>query len=123
MKTITYKDGDVKVEVLTIIYKIAMLMKEETLDVLKEVYEKSWTERAEFLFDKEYEEMNNFINSPSKEAFLGVIAYGNKLRDEIGMTKEEEQELTSYTGQVYHKFNDKKKDMLADLARQLIDAA
>ena len=120
MKTFTYKEEEINVEVLTIFYKIAMLMKYETMSILKDQYKESWTEKAEMLFHQEYDHMEAFVENPVKSEFLKVIYYGEELRTEIGMTKEEEQKLTSFSGQVYSELGDEKREVLEELTRQLM---
>ena len=123
MKTFTYKEEEINVEVLTIFYKIAMLMKYETMSILKDQYKESWTEKAEMLFHQEYDHMEAFVENPVKSEFLKVIYYGEELRTEIGMTKEEEQKLTSFSGQVYSELGDEKREVLEELTRQLMALA
>lgn len=50
MMNFEYKGEMINVEAVSIFYKIAMLMKYETLAILKDQYKESWTEKAESLF-------------------------------------------------------------------------
>lgn len=123
MMNFEYKGEMVNVEAVSIVYKIAMLMKYETMAILKDQYKESWTEKAESLFHQEYDHMEAFVEQPDKSQFLKVIYYGEMLRMEIGMSPEEEQQLTSFSGEVYFKLGDEKQDILAELTRQLMKIA
>lgn len=123
MMNFEYKGEMVNVEAVSIFYKIAMLMKYETMTILKDQYKESWTEKAESLFHQEYDHMEVFVEQPDKSQFLKVIYYGEMLRMEIGMSPEEEQQLTSFSGEVYSKLGDEKQDILAELTRQLMKIA
>ena len=123
MMNFEYKGEMINVEAVSIFYKIAMLMKYETMAILKDQYKESWSEKAESLFHQEYDHMEAFVEQPDKSQFLKVIYYGEMLRMEIGMTPEEEQQLTSFSGEVYSKLGDEKQDILAELTRQLMKIA
>lgn len=123
MMNFEYKGEMVNVEAVSIFYKIAMLMKYETMAILKDQYKESWTEKAESLFHQEYDHMEAFVEQPDKSQFLKVIYYGEMLRMEIGMSPEEEQQLTSFSSEVYSKLGDEKQDILAELTRQLMKIA
>lgn len=123
MMNFEYKGEMINVEAVSIFYKIAMLMKYETMAILKDQYKESWTEKAESLFHQEYDHMEAFVEQPEKSQFLKIIYYGEELKLEIGMTNEEEQELNSFSGQVYSKLGDEKQDVLAELTSQLLAIA
>lgn len=123
MMNFEYKGEMINVEAVSIFYKITMLMKYETLAILKDQYKESWTEKAESLFHQEYDHMEAFVEQPDKSQFLKVIYYGEMLRMEIGMSPEEEQQLTSFSGEVYSKLGDEKQDILTELTRQLMKIA
>lgn len=90
MKTFEYKGTQINVEEMKDIYMIAILMKYETMEILKDFYKESWNDHAEFLFHEEYGGMEDFIEEPNKFSFLRVIAYGEELKQELGMKPEDE---------------------------------
>lgn len=123
MKTFEYKGTQINVEEMKDIYMIAILMKYETMEILKDFYKESWNDRAEFLFHEEYSGMEDFIEEPNKFSFLRVIAYGEELKQELGMKPEDEFIIREKGSQAMLNLDEEKKLAIEELSQRLMNIA
>lgn len=123
MKTFEYKGTQINVEEMKDIYMIAILMKYETMEILKDFYKESWNDRAEFLFHEEYGGMEDFIDEPNKFSFLRVIAYGEELKQELGMKPEDELIIREKGSQAMLNLDGEKKLAIEELSQRLMNIA
>lgn len=123
MKTFEYKGTQINVEEMKDIYMIAILMKYETMEILKDFYKESWNDRAEFLFHEEYGGMEDFIEEPNKFSFLRVIAYGEELKQELGMKPEDELVIREKGSQAMFNLDGEKKLAIEELSQRLMNIA
>ena len=64
--------------------------------------------------------MEQFVESPSRFSYLFVIETGKELFKELGMTEEDEQQLTLLGSQAFFNLDDEKKECVEELTKQLM---
>lgn len=123
MMNFDYKGTQIDVEEIKNLYMIAMLMKYETLAILKNFYKEGFTEKAERLFHQEYDRMESFVEAPSKFDFLSVIHYGEELKLELGMKPEDEEIIREEGSQAMLNLEEDKRIAIEELTQRLMKIA
>ena len=104
------------------IYMIAMLTKYETMQIMKDHFGEKFNDVAERLFHKQYDYMEQFVESPSRFSYLFVIETGNELKKELEMSEEDEQQLALLGNQLFLNLDKEKQEAIEELTRQLMVA-
>lgn len=107
---------------VTATYIIAMLTKYETMQIMKDHFGDKFNDVAERLFHKQYDYMEQFVESPSRFSYLFVIETGNELKKELGMSEEDEQQLALLGNQLFLNLDKEKQEAIEELTRQLMVA-
>lgn len=107
---------------VTATYMIAMLTKYETMQIMKDHFGEKFNDNAERLFHKQYDYMEQFVESPSRFSYLFVIETGNELKKELEMSEEDEQQLALLGNQLFLNLDKEKQEVIEELTRQLMVA-
>lgn len=107
---------------VTTTYMIAMLTKYETMQIMKDHFGEKFNDVAERLFHKQYDYMEQFVESPSRFSYLFVIETGNELKKELEMSEEDEQQLALLGNQLFLNLDKEKQEVIEELTRQLMVA-
>lgn len=107
---------------VTATYIIAMLTKYETMQIMKDHFGDKFNDVAERLFHKQYDYMEQFVESPSRFSYLFVIETGNELKKELEMSEEDEQQLVLLGNQLFLNLDKEKQEVIEELTRQLMVA-
>lgn len=107
---------------ITATYMIAMLTKYETMQIMKDHFGEKFNDVAERLFHKQYDYMEQFVESPSRFSYLFVIETGNELKKELEMSEQDEQQLALLGNQLFLNLNKEKQEAIEELTRQLMVA-
>lgn len=107
---------------ITATYMIAMLTKYETMQIMKDHFGEKFDDNAERLFHKQYDYMEQFVESPSRFSYLFVIETGNELKKELEMSEQDEQQLALLGNQLFLNLDKEKQEMIEELTRQLMVA-
>lgn len=107
---------------ITAIYMIAMLTKYETMQIMKDRFGEKFNDVAERLFHKQYDYMEQFVESPSRFSYLFVIETGNELKKELEMSEEDEQQLALLGNQLFLNLDKEKQETIEELTKQLMVA-
>lgn len=107
---------------VTATYMIAMLTKYETMQIMKDHFGEKFNDVAERLFHKQYDYMEQFVESPSRFSYLFVIETGNELKKELEMSEQDEQQLALLGNQLFLNLDKEKQEAIEELTRQLMVA-
>lgn len=107
---------------VTATYMIAMLTKYETMQIMKDHFGEKFNDVAERLFHKQYDYMEQFVESPSRFSYLFVIETGNELKKEMEMSEQDEQQLALLGNQLFLNLDKEKQEAIEELTRQLMVA-
>lgn len=107
---------------ITATYMIAMLTKYETMQIMKDHFGEKFNDIAERLFHKQYDYMEQFVESPSRFSYLFVIETGNELKKELEISEEDEQQLALLGNQLFLNLDKEKQEVIEELTRQLMVA-
>lgn len=121
MKTFEYKGEELNTESFVIYYTIGLLMRHETMSILKGLYKEGWTEKAEFLFNKQYDNMENFVKTPDISYFVDMIKYGKELEQELEMSDEDKQIFAYQSKEIYLKLDNERKEYINKLTSKLLE--
>ncbi len=104
-------------------YIIAMLMKYETMQIMKDHFGEKFNDVAERLFHKQYDYMEQFVKSPSRFSYLFVIETGNELKKELEMSEQDEQQLALLGNQLFLNLDKEKQEVIEYYTKYLLEFA
>lgn len=107
---------------VTATYMIAMLTKYETMQIMKDHFGGKFNDVVERLFHKQYDYMEQFVESPSRFSYLFVIETGNELKKELEMSEQDEQQLALLGNQLFLDLDKEKQEAIEELTKQLMVA-
>ena len=107
---------------VAITYIIALMLKYETLEIMKDYFGSKFDDEADVLFERQYTAMSRYVNYPSAFGYLFVIERGNELKKKLEMSEEDERQLALLGNQLFLKLDKEKQEVIEELTRQLMVA-
>ena len=106
---------------VAITYIIALMLKYETLEIMKGYFGSKFDDEVDVLFERQSAAMNRYVNYPTALEYLFVIERGNELKKKLEMSEEDEQQLALLGNQLFLKLDKEKQEVVEYYTKRLME--